>query len=233
MNRPSPTPTPPGVSEIVFVVDLHWTEKRALELPRLDGVDLVILGGDLTNFRGPETARTIVEAIRQAGPDVLAVCGNCDRPEMESYLADEQIDLDQRCRTWRGMQVVGLSAGLPFGDLPYERTESEFEQAAEQAFADRIRQGDEGPTVFVTHQPPHGTRCDIARGQHVGSHAVRAAIERHAPDLVLCGHIHEAAAIDRIGESIVINPGPWFAGNEIRFRLTADGLRLRDPLPGD
>jgi Icc-related predicted phosphoesterase len=223
----STTSSPPAESaEIVFLVDLHWTEKRSLELPSVEGVDLVILGGDLTNFRGPETARTIVETIRAAGPEVLAVCGNCDRPEIERYLADEGIDLDRRCRRWRGLHLVGLSAGLPFGDLPYERTENEFERAAAQAFADRARHDVSGPTVLVTHQPPHGTRCDIARGHHVGSHAVRAAILEHTPDLVLCGHIHEAAAVDRLGTSTVINPGPWFAGNQYRFRLGADRLVL-------
>jgi hypothetical protein len=41
--------------------------------------------------------------------------------------------------------------------------------------------------VLVSHQPPRGTRCDHARAGHVGSTAIREAILRHQPDLVLCG----------------------------------------------
>ena len=203
--------------EILFLVDLHWTEKRPLELPSFQGVDLVLLGGDLTNFRGVETATTIVEAIRVAGPAVLAVCGNCDQPEMEHYFRDQEIDLDRRCRSVDGVNFVGISAGLPFGHLPYERTENEFAAAAAEAFA---ACGDgASTTVLVSHQPPRGTACDVARGTHVGSTAIRAAIEERQPALVLSGHIHESIGSDRLGNSMLINPGPWFSGNQYRFRV--------------
>ncbi|MDX1382613.1 MAG: metallophosphoesterase family protein [Thermoanaerobaculia bacterium] len=214
--------------EVLFLVDLHWTEKRALELPPLDDIDLVLLGGDLTNFRGAETARTIVEAIRAAGPRVLSVCGNCDRPEMEAYLRDEDIDLDRRRREVSGVDIVGISAGLPFGDLPYERSEDEFRAAARDAFAGT----GERPTVLVSHQPPRGTRCDLVGGRHVGSQAVREAVLEHGPDLVLCGHLHEAVATDRLGTAVVVNPGPWFAGNSFRFRIAEGRVDLEPAAAG-
>lgn len=210
--------------QILFLVDLHWTEKRALELPPMADVDLVLLGGDLTNFKGVDTARTVVDAIRERGPKVLSVCGNCDRPEIEEFLREEEIDLDRRCRSIDGVDVLGISAGLPFGNLPYERTEDEFREAACTAFSDRSQP--RGVTILVSHQPPHGTRCDIAGGSHVGSHAVREAILEYEPDLVLSGHIHEAIAADRLGKSLVVNPGPWFAGNLYRFSVSNGELVL-------
>ena len=210
--------------QVLFLVDLHWTEKRALELPPMDDVDLVLLGGDLTNFRGIETARTIVDAIRERGPEVLAVCGNCDLPEIEEFLQGEGIDLDRRCRSIDGVDVLGISAGLPFGDLPYERTEDEFREAAEATFSDQ--KDAHGITILVSHQPPHGTRCDLASGNHVGSHAIREAILEHGPDLVLSGHIHEAIAVDCLDKSLVVNPGPWFSGNQYRFAVSNGELLL-------
>ncbi len=70
-------------------------------------------------------------------------------------------------------------------------------------------------TLFVLHSPPRGTACDlIAPGQHVGSRAIRAFIERHQPPLVLSGHIHESPRVssayrDTIGRSVVVNPGQF------------------------
>ena len=68
-------------------------------------------------------------------------------------------------------------------------------------------------TIYVMHSPPFRTGLDrLFDGRWVGSRAIRAFIERHCPFLTLHGHIHEAAEIsgtylDRIGETICINPG--------------------------
>lgn len=70
-------------------------------------------------------------------------------------------------------------------------------------------------TLFVLHSPPRDTRCDtMAGGAHVGSRAIRRFVERHQPPLVLSGHIHESPRVsgawrDRIGRSIVVNPGQF------------------------
>ena len=86
-------------------------------------------------------------------------------------------------------------------------------------------------TVFLSHQPPRNTACDLARGRHVGSQAIRECIEEHQPDLVLCGHIHEAIGCDRIGNSLIVNPGPWLAGNLLRLRIESGEIEFRPPLP--
>jgi Icc-related predicted phosphoesterase len=214
-----------GDSRVLALVDLHWRgEGHPLSLPDLEGVDLVLLGGDLTHFRGIEDARRIVDEIRDAGPAVRAVCGNCDRPEIEEWLRAEGIGLDRSAETIADLRLVGLSAGLPFGDCPYERSEEEFAAALDEAWDSAS--GHEAPvTVLLSHQPPFGV-CDAARGRPVGSRAVRAAVEEHRPDLVICGHIHEAVGRGSIGPTTVINPGPWFAGGELRFEVVEGTLRL-------
>ena len=64
--------------------------------------------------------------------------------------------------------------------------------------------------IFVTHSPPVKTKLDkIFWGGHVGSKVVRNFIEKFQPDLVICGHIHEARGVDTIGKTLVINPGPF------------------------
>jgi uncharacterized protein len=70
-------------------------------------------------------------------------------------------------------------------------------------------------TVFVLHSPPRDTRCDMTASRlHVGSRAIRSFIERHAPPLVLGGHIHESPRVstsyrDTIGPTVVVNPGQF------------------------
>ena len=209
----SMTLAPRTALRIVGLVDLHWSGRPPLRLPDLDGVDLVLLGGDLTNFRGVEVARAIVDEIRARGAAVLAVCGNTDQPEIEDYLRAEEIDLDRRARVVGGVTFAGVSAGLPFGGTPYERTETQFAAAAEAALL-----GCAPPTILVSHQPPRDTACDRTRGGHVGSTAIREAVLRHQPDLVLCGHIHESAGTDLLGRSRIVNPGPWFQGGILRLR---------------
>jgi Icc-related predicted phosphoesterase len=73
--------------------------------------------------------------------------------------------------------------------------------------------GEPGRTIAVMHCPPYNTRCDVLyNGEHIGSRAIRRWIERTQPLLTLHGHIHESpemsgAFCDRVGESLVVNPG--------------------------
>ena len=83
------------------------------------------------------------------------------------------------------------------------------------ALADLASRLPPAETIFALHSPPRDTACDlIAPGQHVGSRAIRAFIERHQPPLVLSGHIHESPRVssayrDSIGRTIVVNPGQF------------------------
>lgn len=206
---------------VLGVVDLHWSGKRPPRLPDPSGFDLVLLAGDLTNFLGPDHARRIVEPLRDSGVPVLAVCGNCDQPPVEDYFREIDIDLDRRARVIDGVRFIGLSGGLPFGDLPYERTEEDYERVAAEAF-DNAATVEGRPTVLVSHQPPFGTACDLARGQHVGSKSLRAAVERHQPDLVFSGHIHESIGAGTVGPTRVVNPGPWFQGRSVVIEADPD-----------
>src|SRR5438309_179324 len=75
--------------------------------------------------------------------------------------------------------------------------------------------------IFNFHPPPFGTSLDEAPAldenlkplhggralRHVGSKAVREAIDKYQPMLSLHGHIHEGKGITRIGKTLAINPG--------------------------
>ncbi|ABP94947.1 metallophosphoesterase [Metallosphaera sedula] len=77
--------------------------------------------------------------------------------------------------------------------------------------------------IFNIHAPPYNTNLDSAplltpdlkpviKGgevvmSHVGSVSVRKVIEEEQPLLGLHGHIHESRGFDKLGRSLVLNPG--------------------------
>ena len=66
-----------------------------------------------------------------------------------------------------------------------------IETALDEALGDDRRR--EAPGIWFVHCPPRHTVGDLtSRGERVGSVALRAAIERHAPMATFHGHIHES-----------------------------------------
>lgn len=69
------------------------------------------------------------------------------------------------------------------------------------------------PWILLAHAPPRDTGLDCMFGpQHIGSRAIRDAIERKTPLISLHGHIHESQVLsgryaERIGRTLSINVG--------------------------
>ena len=79
--------------------------------------------------------------------------------------------------------------------------------------------------MLVSHNPPKDTACDVIPGDvHVGSTAVREFLEEAQPDICLCGHIHEARAVDRVGRTVVVNPGALAQGGYVLLRSNSGQL---------
>lgn len=79
--------------------------------------------------------------------------------------------------------------------------------------------------MLVSHNPPKDTACDVIPGDvHVGSTAVREFLEEAQPDICLCGHIHEARAVDRVGRTVVVNPGALAQGGYVLLRSNSGRL---------
>jgi Icc-related predicted phosphoesterase len=68
-------------------------------------------------------------------------------------------------------------------------------------------------TIYMMHSPPFATTLDLIQGRkQAGSRSIKVFIEEHQPLLTLHGHIHESpevsgAYIDRIGQTLSVNPG--------------------------
>ena len=239
---------------LVCITDLHGALGSLEKiLAHADDVGAVLLGGDITHFGSPIDAQRAVEVARRKAPLVLAVVGNTDSTEIEKRLAELAVAFHGRGMILpsgeaspRAVQspkvaaetseVLETSGALTRGTVglhglsgipPWKRgmfglSEEELAAALESGYA-RIagcRQH-----ILLAHVPPHGMGLDRTfSGVHAGSHAVREFVERRRPDVVLCGHIHEARGIEKLGPSTIVNCGRGAVGE---YALVEAGEAVR------
>ena len=192
--------------------DIHGrVDSFSLAGSELSAADVVVLAGDLTTFGKADACARVVEGVRRFNPRVLAITGNCDHPECETYLTQAGMALHRRHVVIDGIAFVGLSGSLP---CPVRTLQEANERQLGQWLDDAVQGLDTGvPKILVSHEPPQDTAVDFARtGEHAGSAAVRRFIERHQPLICFTGHIHEGRGMDRIGNTTVVNPGAWAQG---------------------
>jgi Icc-related predicted phosphoesterase len=198
---------------IAYVVDVHDRLDSVPEaLGTIGMVDLLLVGGDITTFGTPDDVAQAIESWRPLAPRLFAVAGNMDSAAIDARLVELGVSLDGRGIVIGDVGIAGVSAA-PFSPLhtPHEIPDEELAGRA-AAGLDEVREC--RVRILCPHAPPHGTACDRLRsGEHVGSPALRALVEREQPDLVLCGHIHESRGEDSIGLSRIVNPGPVASGH--------------------
>lgn len=191
--------------KLLLFSDLHCDAPAAQAIvDRAAEVDVVIGAGDFATCRkGIEITINVLRAIDR--PTVL-VPGNGESVEELAAACDGWESahvLHGTGTTIRDVPFFGLGGGVPvtpFGDWSYDFTE---EQAA-KLLADCPKWA-----VLVSHSPPQGVVDLDASGNHLGSTAVRDAIEERSPTLVVCGHVHACwRQIGQIGSSPVVNAGP-------------------------
>jgi uncharacterized protein len=176
--------------------------------------DLVLLLGDITNFGKREAAEKVVSVIDHYNVQTLGVHGNCDYDSVLEYMRERTMSLHSHCVIWNGVAFLGVGYSLPCpGRTPGEISDESFSKFLASA-AGELSPG--FPSILVTHEPPFNTSADLAyTDEHVGSRAVREFIEQKQPLACFCGHIHEAAGLDYIGNTLILNPGPLRRGGYV------------------
>ncbi len=194
--------------KLIAFTDIHGSFERVDRIiSAARDVNGIIIGGDLTTYGTPEEGEKAIRMFQNSGLPVFAVAGNLDSPDFDRKHEDLGVSINAKGRLLGETGIFGVSAS-PFTPMhtPYEISEEEISRRAEQGWNDVSAAR---WTIFVPHAPPRGTKLDrITLGMHVGSTAVRAFIEEHQPDVVVCGHIHEARGVDAIGKTKIVNCGP-------------------------
>jgi hypothetical protein len=200
---------------LLAVTDFHGATtaiRRASEKAAKEKLDLIIVCGDVTHFGSYDLAKEFLKLLAKSKCPVLFVPGNCDPSELVQGVRIRGVsNLHGTCKVQNDLCFVGVggSPPSPFFTLN-EFSEERILGTLENAYGEV---DETKKLILVSHSPPYNTRLDATSlGKHVGSRAVRRFIEDKKPILAVCGHIHEARGVDRLGSTAMVNPGPASRG---------------------
>ncbi|WP_048055589.1 metallophosphoesterase [Methanotorris igneus] len=170
--------------------------------------DVILISGDITHFGRDFRIIDLLKSVNE-NVKVLAVPGNCDTKEAIEKLNKYNLNIDEKCNEINGIKFVGIGGSnrTPF-NTPNEYEDEELFNKFLKGIKDIDKNTLKNNFILVTHAPPKNTMADRVGDTHVGSEAVRKIIEEYQPILCACGHIHESRCIDKIGETIIVNPSP-------------------------
>jgi 3',5'-cyclic AMP phosphodiesterase CpdA len=220
-------------ARLLHVSDLHVGTHEEREIERGLGrlverfePQIVVASGDLTHRgRGPQLARA-AELLRSLGPPVLAVPGNHDLPYtaarfVRPWAQFERIwETTEPTATPAGLHVVGLNSARPFRHQGGALSRAQLERAAR-----RLAGAEAGVLrVAVLHHHLIGAPWRAARKRPVSRrNRVLAALVDAGADLILAGHIHQAAVSERHEFEVV--------GDEARTAVVAVAPGFGQPRP--
>ena len=220
-------------AKLLHVSDLHvgTHEEREVEsalarlVERLEP-QLVVASGDLAHRgRRPQVERAAV-LLRSLGPPVLAVPGNHDLPYTPARFVRPWAEFERVWETTEptatlpGLHVVGLNSARPFRHQGGALSNAQLDRAAE-----RLAGAETGALrVAVLHHHLIGAPWRAARKRPVSrrNHVLRRLVDAGA-DLILAGHIHQAAVSERHEFEV--------AGDEARTAVVAIVPGLGQPRP--
>ena len=207
---------------IIAFGDVHMELGDLQKIPAIDSADLVLITGDFSNYGGRPEVKSILDQVLSVNKNLLALHGNMDKKEAGDYLDELDISLHGQGRIINGIGIFGVGGSnvTPF-NTPSEYSEEEL-AAFIVAGYEQVKEAKH--LVLVSHTPPFNTKTDlIGAGVHVGSTAVRSFIEDKQPAFCLTGHIHEARADDKIGRTLIVNPGMIKDGWWIEVNIDEQG----------
>ncbi len=226
-----------GFLRILALADLHdcleMLERLRCKVSCINP-HLIVFCGDLHNASNRMAARPVALALAGLGLPVLAVPGNMDHRDAVPDLWQEAglIMLNRACYHYGSAAFLGMG-GMVARDLHrlsdparfYHRDEDVYRELSAlypQAAGAKCR-------IIVVHQPPRGVQDTLYNGESSGSFSLRRFIEEVQPDLLLCGHIHEARGAGYIGRTKVVNVGELRKGfGAIVEIITCDEKRNND-----
>ena len=197
------------MTKILAISDIHGEENEKL-YNYLDNnqIDLVLILGDITNFGPIEFVNTFINKIKDYNVDVIAIHGNCDPYGVCDAISEVTSCLHNDIIVYKDVVLFGYGGSneTPF-DTPSEVHDDKIYEDVCELLKNHTNHDDK-LKILVTHAPPFNSDADVIEsGDHVGSHGIFKAIQEFEPQINLCGHVHEARSISKIGTTVVANPG--------------------------
>ncbi|MFZ2632355.1 MAG: metallophosphoesterase family protein [Desulfosalsimonadaceae bacterium] len=202
---------------IYAVADIHAAPERMEHIREAVSAhhpDVLVVAGDIINYLHPE--KTFTQLNGMSVP-VLMVRGNSDPGYVENQFEkfSNLASLHLNRVTVKSVAFTGISGTIP---LPFRNRVRFFEKHLMK----RVHPLIDSQTIVVVHPPPRGVLDQVMGRFHSGSKMVRELVEKTQPKLLICGHIHEAARIEHIGQTTVVNCSMPKTGRGVMIELGRD-----------
>ncbi len=202
------------MTKILAISDVHGEENENLyTYLNNNDIDLVLILGDITDFGPLDFVGTFIEKIAECDVDVIAIPGNCDPKGICNAINEVSFCLHNNIIAYGDAILFGYGGSneTPF-NTPGEIQDNKIYGDVYELLANYdYVYNDKVPKVkiLVTHAPPFNTEADkMENGEHVGSQGILKSIHEFEPQINVCGHIHEAKSLSKIGKTTdVANPG--------------------------
>lgn len=202
------------MTKILAISDIHGEENENLyTYLNNNDIDLVLILGDITNFGPLDFVGTFINKVADCGVDVIAIPGNCDPKGICNAINEVSFCLHNNIIAYGDAILFGYGGSneTPF-NTPGEIQDNKIYGDVYELLANYDYVYNENVPkvrILVTHAPPYNTKADtIESGDHVGSQGILKSIHEFEPEINLCGHVHEAKSLSKIGITTdVANPG--------------------------
>ena len=183
--------------------DFHGDKTAAQQLAKRaidEKADIIILNGDIVE---EDDTEGVMYHFVKTGKPVFLVPGNHDWFATD-FLAAQYKATNLHAKSIQQGNIAISGCG---------GTNTGINMLTEKEIYDTIKKSHSYITnaqkkLLVTHIHPAGTTMESFSQFVKGSIGLRKAIETTKPDIVLCGHVHEAEGIEeKIGTTLVINVG--------------------------
>ena len=216
--------------KILILSDLHAHNDV---LDKMDDVfaksDAVLFAGDFAACFKPETGKEALLQLCKKHDTIFAVLGNCDNEDFLEDLEEQDVCVEKTLVYHEGLAIAGAGGGTYFtGKTEFEREEQDIiadfnivkncvEETGDKSLWKNL--------ILICHNPPKGKTVDaVNENLHAGSELFTNYIEENQPLAVVCGHIHEGVGMEKIGETLVINPGSLGeAGSYAQMEIEKEG----------
>ena len=204
--------------KLFAISDIHGATKPIEAAASLIcAADWIVISGDITHTKSRAEAADVIACLEQYSIRILAVHGNWDRIEVKDFLEEKGYSLHGKGRILDEIGFFGMGGSSP---TPVKTstvyTEEEIALTLRTGY-EKVREASQ--VVLISHVPPRRVRDRSFIGLRGGSHSVKAFLEVNPISLCLCGHIHEAAGIERFQNTLVANTGSFKKGRYVSVEI--------------